>query len=68
MSLTFLLAMIMTMTLSVSHSNHWRVKGDGYDPLYGKIGDLIIKDEDKLAYNIKEAIEHGIENEKTQGK
>ena len=57
----------MIMTLAVSHSNHWRGKADGYDPLYGKIGDLIIKDENKLASNIEEAIEHGIENESSPG-
>ena len=45
-----------------------RKNADVYDPLYGRIGDLIINDENRLASNIEEAIEHGIENDETQGK
>ena len=59
---------IMFITLAGSHSIHLRKNADVYDPLYGRIGDLIINDENRLASNIEEAIEHGIENDETQGK
>ena len=60
--------LVMFMILASSHSNNLRKNTDGYDPLFGRIGDLIINDENRLASNIEEAIEHGIENDGTQGK
>ena len=59
---------VMSMILAGSRSNILRKNADVYDPLFGRIGDLIINDENRLASNIEEAIEHGIENDGTQGK
>ena len=41
---------------------------DKHEPLYGRIGDLILKDETKLSSNIEEAIEDSIKHDRKQGK
>ena len=53
--------------VGLAHAKYIKENEDGFDPLYGKLGDLILKDENRLVSNIEGAIEENIGDESKKG-